>query len=69
MTLQLLLSEFPEFPYIRGKFILFFISVATVHLAADHAEDDDIGQARPSHNAAPLRPNQNSLFSFFTIAK
>jgi hypothetical protein len=38
--------------------------LATVYLAADHAEDDDIGQARPSHNAAPFRPDQDSLFDF-----
>jgi hypothetical protein len=36
--------------------------LATVNLAADHAQDDDISQTRPSHNAAPLRPNQNPLF-------
>jgi hypothetical protein len=43
--------------------------LATVYLAADHAEDDDIGQARPSHNAAPLRPSQDPLFDFLQFQR
>ncbi len=26
------------------------------HLAADHPEDDDVGQAGPPHDASSLRP-------------
>jgi hypothetical protein len=41
--------------------------LATVYLTANHAQNDDIGQTRPSHNAAPLRPNQVSFLIFYNF--